>query len=479
MSKLGGLFTRKSSVFDQLAQPSPTAVTATEPPANPLEIDEELFSALGAQVGADNETLRNLLLDANAKISELDAIKAAVGKLADPVSKTLLAYEAEKSEKINLQTVLNSTRTAYGKLRSEASDMEKKLARLEKDNEALRQNLAWTQSQLHTVEATKAEIDVDIAARRAQIADLESRLTQETGECNALREENHRLDERLTSINKRVIVLESDINAARQRLLMAEDEKRVQQASLDKACTDAARIARKLAETEASLNATQGRLRSVEANYAELSTERARLVTALDEANERHNHEITTQRMRFEALQARANSTDNLLSEAREHLLARAEDVRDFDRRLSAAINERDGLHTRVTELEADRIRRESEFRELEQTRATLMERGGALTRAYTAKESALARAEDSIVALNARLETLAKEKADEKLLADQKNEELNAALQREKMERSVAEGALESARKDFARVMRDVMNLQRLQQAGEDPAELKAANAA
>ena len=75
-----------------MAQPSPTGAAI---PENPLELDEELFSVLGAQIGGDNETLRNLLLDANAKIGELDAIKAAVGKLADPVSKTLRAYEAE------------------------------------------------------------------------------------------------------------------------------------------------------------------------------------------------------------------------------------------------------------------------------------------------------------------------------------------------------------------------------------------------
>ena len=33
-----------------------------------------------------------------------------------------------------------------------------------------------------------------------------------------------------------------------------------------------------------------------------------------------------------------------------------------------------------------------------------------------------------------------------------------------------MVEGALETARKDFARVMREVMNLQRLQQAAEEP---------
>ncbi|HEY6834765.1 MAG TPA: hypothetical protein VI251_20010, partial [Pseudolabrys sp.] len=87
MSKFGGFFTRKGG-DDQAAEaaglsfnPSPAAAE------NTLELDEELFTALGAQMGGENELLRNLLLDAHAKIGELDIIKASVGRLVDPVSK--------------------------------------------------------------------------------------------------------------------------------------------------------------------------------------------------------------------------------------------------------------------------------------------------------------------------------------------------------------------------------------------------------
>jgi crescentin len=486
MSKLGGFFARKAGLFDNPTEPTPAndataSVTAnvTILPDNPLELDEELFSALGAQIGGDNESLRNLMLDANAKISELDTIKAAVGKLVDPLSKTLRAFEAEKSEKLNLQTVLNNTRTAYGKLRNEVAELEKKTAASDKECKSLRQELATTQSLLRTTETTKAEIAIDIAARRAQIAELEQRLTQEAGENRSLREENRRLDERLAATDKRIIALESDINAARQRLMMAEDEKRAQQTSLSKASADAARLSRKLAETEASLNAAQGRLRHVEANFAEVNTERSRLVSALDEANERHEHELTSQHMRFDALQARAAATEGLLGEAREHLLARAEEIREYDRRVGEIAMERDALQARVSDLEAERIRRDSEFNEVDQARNSYMERSAALARAYTLKETALARAEEIVAALNDRVSYLETAREDDKQAAEQQIEGLNAALRREKMERAVIEGALETGRKDFSRLMREVMALQRSQQAAEEPARPRAANAA
>ena len=475
MSKFGGFFSRKAGLYDKTAEIAAPATSND----NPLELDEELFSALGAQLGGDNESLRNLLLDANAKIGELDTIKNAVGKLVDPVSKALRAFEAEKSEKISLQTVLSNTRTAYGKLRNEVAELEKKASFSEKECQALRQELSTTQHLLRTLEATKAEIAIDIAARRAQIVDLESRLAQETGEGKALREENRRLDERLSNADKRIVGLESELNGARQRLLMIEDEKRSQQISLDKISAEAARVSRKLAETEATLTATHGRLRHVEGNFAELSTERARLANAIEEGNERHEHELTTQRMRFDALQARAAASEKLLGEAREHLLARADEIRVYDRRAGELAQERDALQTRVSELEAERIQRESQFTEVDQARATLMERSAALTRAYTAKEAALQRAEDTIAALNEQISAIESARAAEKQAAEQRIEELGASLRREQMQCSVVEGALETARKDFARLMREAMALQRDQATPDNPARLRPANAA
>ncbi len=147
MSRFGFL-TRKTGSEEKPDEP-------TDASDNPLELDEELFSTLGAQLGGENEALRNLLLDANNKIGELDTIKAAVGKLVDPVSKALRDFEAEKTEKVGLQTVLNNTRTAYGKLRNEVSDLEKRLAASDQECQTLRQDLAATQSLLHTLELTK------------------------------------------------------------------------------------------------------------------------------------------------------------------------------------------------------------------------------------------------------------------------------------------------------------------------------------
>jgi chromosome segregation ATPase len=107
------------------------------------------------------------------------------------------------------------------------------------------------------------------------------------------------------------------------------------------------------------------------------------------------------------------------------------------------------------------------------------MERSAAVTRAFTAKEAALERAEETIAALSERVSALEAARAADKQIAEQAIEELSAALKREKLERAVSDGALETARKDFARVAREVMSLQRNQAMLEAAPQPRAANAA
>ena len=379
MMKLGGLLARKTSLPE-----TPTQLTLADP-ENPLGLDEELFSSRSSQLGAENEALRNLLLDASSKIDELDTIKNVVSRLVGPVDKALRAIEAEQADKSALQTVLNNTRAAYGKLRNEASELEKKFTTSDAECRTLRQELNAALGQLKSTENSNAELASNLAANRARIDELETRLTQAQGELKATSEDNRRLTERLLAADKRIYNLESDLNGARQRLLMADDEKRAQQTMLERASSETAQLSRKLTETEASLTATHNRLRHVEANFAALDTERNRFARAIEEANERHGCELTNQRMRFEALQARAKAGEKLLGEAREHLFARAEELGAKDRHLSEIAMERDGLQARVTELEAERIERESAMRELDQTRSSLKERLNTLARALGA----------------------------------------------------------------------------------------------
>jgi crescentin len=489
MSKLGGLLARKSPKSMPKSAPKASAESplAAEPAAKTeapvaepaLDLDEELFSAQGAQLGGGNETLRNLLLNAHHKVGELDAIKDAVAGLVEPMNKALRDFEVEKNDKLNLQAVLGNTRAAYAKLRNEWNEWEKKAALSERDCVQLRQELAASQNAARLLEGTRAELAIDIAARRAQITDLETRLKHETADAKAAREENHRLADRQNAADKRLVALDSELHTLRQQLAMSGDENGALQASFNKASAEASRLGRKLAEAESNLGALQTRLRLVEANLGQVTSERSRLASTLEEMKERHEAELSTQQMRFEAMQARAIATDRLLSEARDQLTARAEEIRSYDRNVSVISHERDALAGRVATLESELLHSQSELNEVEQDKSTLIERAGALATAYNGKEAALARSEETIAALKSRIADLDQALEASRSGAEQKLEELEAALRRERLERAVVQGALEAGRKDFSKLMSEVMAMQRRQADAEPSPAPSAANAA
>ena len=79
------------------------------------------------------------------------------------------------------------------------------------------------------------------------------------------------------------------------------------------------------------------------------------------------------------------------------------------------------------------------------------------MTKTLKTRETALARAEEKIAALTERNGHLEADVQVSRTNIEKRVEDLNSALQRERMERAVVEGALEAARKDNSRLQSEV----------------------
>jgi crescentin len=178
-------------------------------------------------------------------------------------------------------------------------------------------------------------------------------------------------------------------------------------------------------------------------------------------------------------LQARAAASDRLLSETREQLASRSEETRLLERRLSETTLERDTLASRAAALEADLFQRDGALREADLAKTALLERATALAKAYNSKEAEVARNLDTTKALTDRVAFLEEQVRTARDSVEREIEDLNEARRREKVERAVVEGALEAARKDFGRLMREVMTLEQQKLARDPLPQLRSANAA
>src|SRR3984893_11689655 len=249
------------------------------------------------------------------------------------------------------------------------------------------------------------------------------------------------------------MVLEGELAAAREKLTLLEDDKRSLQIAVDQAFNETARLTRRLTESENTLTATRAQLGKVEASFAEAYAERGRLAAALDETREQRQAEQNSLNMRLDALQSRAATAERLLSEARQNLIARTEEVRAFDRKSVEATIARNNAEKRLAQIEAAHEARERQIKDLEQARTALSEPKQAVTKTLKAREAALARADEKIASLTERNGHLEADVQVSRTNIEKRVEELNSALQRERMERAVVEGALEAARKDNSRL--------------------------
>lgn len=478
MSKLGTLIGRKPSVpvVGDKGDKSEKSVTAEKiavaeilaapmeiekPQKNVLELDQELFLPVATQLGEDNETIRNLLIEAEHKLNELDAIKRSIGKLIDPVGKTLRALEETRSEKIGLQAALNNTRITNSNLRSELAAAEKKATALESESARLREAMTVAQQKMSALESAKTEHTAELTARRTQVADLQRRVQQQSGELQAARDETRRLGERIALSDKQTLQLEGERDALQQKLMVAEKERSTLQKSLDKSFVELTGVSQRLLDTDKALAATQLRMQKAEQSLAEIESHRHRVATALDDANQKHQSEIISQRTAYETLLARATLTEKLLDEARQNLLERAEEVRTFDRRLADSTRTHSVIGEKLGMIEDALAERNAKIKELEQLRATLAEENDTLSKAVSTRENAYNRAQEHIVALEERVQLLESEVKVTRQANETELEMLNAKLQREQIARTVAEGALEAGRKDIARLVQEVATLQ------------------
>ena len=199
------------------------------------KIARELFALLWAEPQSGDDA-PDRLIDARGlrQISDTDAI----GKLVDPVSKTLRAFEEAKSERISLQNTLNSTRLTNSKLRDELNAVEKRATALETECGRLREMMVVAQQSVEALEATKTEHHAELVARRTQIADLQRRVQEQGNDLQIIRDENRRITERAASADKRSVQLEGESQAAKQKAMLAEQERSSIQSALDKALAE-------------------------------------------------------------------------------------------------------------------------------------------------------------------------------------------------------------------------------------------------
>ncbi|MBV8183414.1 MAG: hypothetical protein JOY76_01890, partial [Hyphomicrobiales bacterium] len=156
-------------------------------------LEADSFAEVGVRLGEENESLRNLLIDAGRKINEFDEFKDAFIKIMEPANKALRSLEIEKSQNIALRRNFSQVRATYETLQVEYREIDKKASTLKSDNERLRHELDLSRQSVRDLESTRAELTNELTSKRAEIVELERHLERETAQVRAFSEDNQTL----------------------------------------------------------------------------------------------------------------------------------------------------------------------------------------------------------------------------------------------------------------------------------------------
>lgn len=464
MSTLSDFFTRKGGASEKSVSALPGVELSGE--ANGAANGEtgkesrtasESWAEIGHRIGSDNEALRSLMVDIGRRIEALDDLRATFGQIVNPIDQSLRALEREKFDNIGLRNTLGEVRTGYDALRNEFKELGKKLAASETEAERLRYELNQAQATVGTLETTKVELTNELEPARAKLAELEQQLAREVAAARILKDHSDALAAHGAAADKRVAELEGELGAVREQLVLRENENRSLQTSLDQIVGENSRMTRRLAESDVAADKARHQQEQMKTALAAVEAERAKFAAAIEETNERRQTETNTLNTRLEAMSSRAVAAEKLLAEVRQSLLARTEESNAAERKVADATVARNATDKKLELLQSSLQVKERQIHDLEQLRSKLVDRSNALAAAVKARDTALARAEERIALLGERVSQL--EAAAEASLAKHHEtvEDLNTQLQCERMERTVAEGALKKARASYAELQREL----------------------
>jgi chromosome segregation ATPase len=441
------------------AKSTPDAASAPEHESaeQPTNRDKKTFADLGARIGEDNKALRDLLIDTSHQLSTIDNLKDTFAKLVEPLSNLLTTLEQERADNAGSQGALTAIRSSHEMLRAEFQALEKKSSESAADNERLGRNLESARQDARALEEEKAKLNGEVAAARGAMAMLVKQLGEEVANARMVSEEKKLLAERSDISEQQIVGLEAEIAHARERLSPLENDKDTLQAALDRTLAESSRLYRQLAGSENALSDARSRLRQMEGSLSAVESERNSLAGACADANERRQSEVHTLGLQFNALRSRSDAAEKLAADVRQSLVERTEAMQIAEAKLLEVVLARGEAEEKVEHLAVVSSGWEQQTKRLELEVAALAERCKMLSQTLTANESSLTHAHEKIKSLAGHVERLQLDAAAYRAETEEHIVQLNATIEHERCERTLAEGALETTRADYARIQRQM----------------------
>jgi crescentin len=432
--------------------------------------------------GRQTEMLRVGVGHLLERFDEFTRLKDVFSSLvAEPLTSLVANYPRIQAQLLEAAEALNRERHAAADLRGELRELKITYEKLADAFAVLEGQHQHATESARDYEVRAAGLNTALKEHEQRTGDLERQLAAETGRARTASDELQTLRHEAHQADATIARLERDLAEARETLEIVQFDNQTLR-------TNSTEQTQRLTAFEARQADMQQQLRLAQEQTSELQAKcdaehnlRKKLEAQLDAERSSAQGEIAAREMKVEGIASRMAVTEKILTQTREQLRDRTEELKAAERVAREALLEKTALERRLQAGEQELQRQTTVAAQSSEARTELDERCEMLTKAIAAKDSLLQRADNRASMLLERIDQLTRSFDEERSTLETNNKKLWDELQREKSERALAQGALETARRRRIETERELARVQLERRAGqesEDSIQAPAANA-
>lgn len=395
-------------------------------------------------IGERFETIQDSLDQLSDMAQRFGTFEALLGQLREPLE---AEFRSRRDNHVELVNLRNANEEAM-----------RQLSQVNAEVRRLSDALAESEAKADDLTARGQEAAANLQEERVEIGRLRSDLAQA-----ATRIEGLEAVERSTA--QRIRELEQDHEALRSQLKLSETARSESDASRAQIQRDHAlvleentvlrrrvdEIGTELAGLARAAAAGEGQLATERARAASEQAEAARAIRALESQVESARAEAASLTARLDTATARANGLEVLNSELTSRLTELQSGGASAERRADALQINLDRAMERVRALEAENEDARQRQAAMEVARVAAVDRAESLTKAAMAHDKAIARAEDRMLKLQAKLSAAQDEHEKRVQTLNQQISALREDLESVRAEAAMSAAALDAARRGRA----------------------------
>jgi chromosome segregation ATPase len=413
-------------------------------------------------IGERHETITSALEDAGLALSQLKVVEEGLERARRSLDIEFETRREERSENVALNALLDHYRQELTSAGSREAELLSRLNASELAIQDLKIGKTSAESDASNRLAEVTRLNASFNSARAEASELRTLLEQVSKQLSQVKDDNEGLHTRLDEADARRQEAEAKAAALAQTVSMIEAERGALERRTETQTSETARLGRAVAELEGRLSAEQTRSRTFEAASQAAEAASARLTEAMEEQAANTKVHLETADLRLETAMARAARLEAENADINGRIHEASARDRAKSRELADARQWLERSEERIRGLEGDLTNVRQELLAADAARTAAVDRAERLNEALNGRQSDLSRQEDQLASLQQRIGSLEDELGAERTAGAERVRTLSEVIERERSEHSIAQGALDSVRKDRARLHLELLKRSR-----------------